>query len=520
MTTILLARRFAADVVRNGVTVFVLIAVPVVFVAAAAGMLAGVGRLLGGTADGPTMARLTAGWSAAFVAAVAMYYQVSAARGADRRLVAAGLHRTSLVTARLLTGATIAMVAAAVALLTLVVRTGAWQTWRAAAGTAMFAVVYLGLGALVGSRVRSPLNGTVLLLFIWILDVFFGPGLSASDSAGLRLLPTHYLALWVIEPAGSPDAVADLARGLAWLGAATTLAVLALLASSASGRRARARPIGALGQLRAGLRMAWHSWRRTPVLWVLLVVVPAIFIWLADATTPHGTTAVALRRAGRTVTETFDPADIHAGTMAPVAVAALAAMAGVLIGVDSHAADRRLALAGQRRWVVATTGVGTVCVASLAATGAALAVSGALFEAEQWPEFAGGNVLVAATYALLGLIAGPIVGRVSGTLLAFLVPFIDLGLGQSPMLHSSTPGWAEVLPGYGGTRLVIEGGLSESFEETQALLLGLAWLAALLALAVVGRRVRRSQRPVAGAAGATAASLEQEPAARPIASTP
>ncbi|MFE7811276.1 hypothetical protein ACFU5P_04690 [Streptomyces sp. NPDC057433] len=33
----------------------------------------------------------------------------------------------------------------------------------------------------------SPVNGTVLVLFVWILDVFFGPVLGAADRAATSL---------------------------------------------------------------------------------------------------------------------------------------------------------------------------------------------------------------------------------------------------------------------------------------------------------------------------------------------
>ena len=66
--------------------------------------------------------------------------------------------------------------------------------------------------------------------------------------------------------------------------------------------------------------MGWHGWRRTPALWVLLAVVPAVFIWLADAVTPRGSTPVSLVEDGVRFTDLVDPAHIHAGTMAPIAV--------------------------------------------------------------------------------------------------------------------------------------------------------------------------------------------------------
>jgi hypothetical protein len=40
---------------------------------------------------------------------------------------------------------------------------------------------------------------------------------------------------------------------------------------------------------------------------------------------------------------------------------------------------------------------------------------------------------VAVTCALIGVIIGPLLGKVAGVFVAFLIPFLDLGIIQSPM---------------------------------------------------------------------------------------
>ncbi len=490
MTAVLLVRRFAVDVGRNPTTVLVLVATPVVFVVAAAGTLAEVGQTLGSAVDPTTMARLTAGWSAALVSAVAMYFQVAAARAADGRLVGAGLPRRTLVSARTVTGALAALTGSAIALVALVARDGTAVSWRTVVGTLMFAAIYLGAGAAVGALIRNPVNGTVLLLFVWILDVFFGPAMNGSTSNALRVLPTYDVSLWILDTPGSPDAAEHLVRGSAWVVAATVLSFLAVLHTTSNGRRRRVRRVTALAQLRAGLAAAWHAWRRNPVLWVLLVVVPAVFVWLADATTPHGPTAVQITENGQTFTAAFDRAEIHAGTMVPLAVASLAALAGVFIALDAGTADRRLTLAGMRPWALALTRASTAAAAATVATAAATLVAATSFDARQWGAYVAGNLGIALTYVTLGMLAGPLVGRVSGTLLAFLVPFVDLGLGQSPMLHAATPTWAQLLPGWGAARVALDGGLTPTFDESSALWVALAWLVGLAAVEVVGRALR------------------------------
>jgi hypothetical protein len=127
--------------------------------------------------------------------------------------------------------------------------------------------------------------------------------------------------------------------------------------------------------------------------------------------------------------------------------------------------------------------LGVIGAAVLVVTGASLAVTATVFDARQWGVYLGGNLLLAATYALLGVCLGPIFGPVGGVLIAFLVPFLDIGIGQSPMLRPAPAAWAQVLPGYGADRVLLDDGLTARFDQTGSLLLGLAWLLALGVLA-------------------------------------
>jgi hypothetical protein len=91
-STALFVRRFLADYGRNPVNLLFIIVVPALFVVAAAGSLAETAKLLGGgSAGGSAVQTAAAGWAAGFLSAIAMYFQTSAARGTDRRLVISGL---------------------------------------------------------------------------------------------------------------------------------------------------------------------------------------------------------------------------------------------------------------------------------------------------------------------------------------------------------------------------------------------------------------------------------------------
>src|SRR5665811_353013 len=201
MTTTLLVHRFLSDYVRNRANLLFLALVPIVFVMVAAGTLSDASQLLGGAGNGSSIETVAADWTAGFLTAIAMYFQVSAARNTDRRLVLSGLSGLSglssirLVTARMAAGALLAAVASAAALVALAARTGIDDPLRVTAGTLMFAVIYLTFGAIVGATVPNAVNGTVVLMFVWIIDVFFGPTLISSESVLTRLLPTHFVSL-------------------------------------------------------------------------------------------------------------------------------------------------------------------------------------------------------------------------------------------------------------------------------------------------------------------------------------
>jgi hypothetical protein len=377
------------------------------------------------------------------------------------------------------------------------VRSGIDAPVRVAAGTMMFAVIYLAIGAVVGARVPNPVNGTVVVLFVWILDVFFGPAMGARDLPGTRVLPTHFVTLWMVDlPSGHGGRIGDLGWALLW----TFAAVAGAWTLNATRlRRARsprqARPGGVLAQLGAASRAAWRDARRNPALWVLFVVVPVVFILTADAVTPNEPILLTVTEHGRRAARMVNMADVHGATMAPIAVASLAALVGLFTVLDSRSGDRRAALAGLRTSALLSARLGMLAKAALAATAISLTATALVFHATRWPTYAGANVLIALTYALVGALLAPVFGRVDGVFIAFLLPFLDIGIVQSPMLNPEPTTLSRLLPGYGGSRILLDGALTNGFDETRPLLIGLAWLVALTLAVTVTYRHTSSPAP-------------------------
>lgn len=481
-----LTRRFLIEYIRNPVNLLVLVLIPVVFVLVAAEPMADAAELLGGT--GNAVETATTGWAAAFLAALAMYFQTRQARSADRRLVLAGLPTLALAVSRMMTGVLIAVLVSAAALATLFLRTEVEDPFRVAAGTLMFALIYVGIGAAVGALVKDQVNGTVVILLIWILDVFFGPALTSPDRVVLtRWMPTHFVTLWMVDlPSGHGGNLGDLGIALVWVGAALFGSGLLLARATRPGHRPHgSRRPGWAGQVGESFRKGVRQYGRNPALWALLIAVPFIFIWLSKLITEEQYSVMRVLDDGREIDVRLWLPDTHAGTMAPIAVASLATVAGLFIALGNREGDRRLVQSGMHRSALLLGRFGEVAVAVLITSAASLAVTAMVFPAKQWLGFVGGTLLLAAVYALLGMGLGFLLGRVAGVLIAFVVPFLDLGITQSPMLRLEPPAPAVLLPGYGPYRLLIDTGLTEEFDETGGLLIGLGWVAALTVVVTI-----------------------------------
>jgi hypothetical protein len=260
----------------------------------------------------------------------------------------------------------------------------------------------------------------------------------------------------------------------------------------------RSHPGSTRDQLQAAIRAGLTDWGRNRMLWVLLAAVPAVFIVLATALAPGSRARLTVDENGRQVTKVVDlafGAGIHPAFMAPIAIASLAALAGLFIILDSRAADQRLVLAGVRPRALLSGRLALTALAALLATGVSLAVTAAVASIGQWGAYIAASVILALTYAMIGVLLAPLFGRVAGVLIAFLIPFLDLGIAQDPMLRAAPPAWAHVLPGYGGSRVLTSAILTPGFSQTGPLLTALGWLgAATLAAAVLFRHNMQATR--------------------------
>jgi hypothetical protein len=496
--TALLTWRGLQEYARRPLNLVLLVVVPMVFVTLSAGTLADFSAALGASARAGAIEAASAGWAAAILAGIAGFFHVTGSREPDRRLAAAGGAGSGtwpVVLARMWSALGLAAVASLGALGALALRTGLPDPVRTIGATVLFAVTYLAVGMTVGALLRSEMNGSLLIVFLWIFDVFLSPAMGV-DAPALRLLPLHYPAQVITAvTSGHAGPVGDLGISLAWATGGLAVAVLALVATTRPARTTPARPPGALARLRGGLRYGFREYRRNVALWVLLVGLPIYFITVSIAVTPDDPAPLTVTEAGQQVTRMLPMSQLHGAIMVPITVAFLAGLAGLFVVTGSAQADHRLVVAGFRPWEVLIARLGTITFAALLTTTVALLVTATSFSPLSWSIFATSNLLVALTYGMLGVLAGALVGRLGGMYLMLMLPFIDLGIAQNPMFDAAPPEWANLLPAYGSVRVLLDGAFTATLDQPVALMVGLGWLAAIsLAAAAVFRRLAAPTR--------------------------
>jgi hypothetical protein len=482
--TALLTRLALREYARRPLNVTLLVLVPAVFVALTAGAIADFAEALGGTGGAGTIEAASAGWAASILAGVGGCFHVAASRAPDRRLAAATGATAQVVLARIASALVLALVASAGALVALWLRTGIDDVPRAVGATLLFALIYLGIGVTVGALVRSELNGSVLIVFIWLYDVFLSPAMGI-DVTALRIFPLHFPTVVVTDAvSGHAGPFGDLGISLIWAAGALAVGLLALMATTRPARTAAVKAPGADARLRAALRYDFREYRRNVLLWVLLVGLPIAFVNVARAVTPDDPAPLELAEDGMRAVRMLPMSDLHGAIMVPIAVAVLSGLAGLFVAVGSAEGDRRLVISGFRTGEVLAARLGVVAFAAMLTTAVTLTVTALGFTVENWAVFIAANVLVALTYGMIGVLLGPVFGRLGGLYLMLTLPFIDVGIAQDPMFAAAPPGWARFLPAHGAVRMMLDGAFTSGFDEPGALLLALAWLAAVGAAAV------------------------------------
>ncbi len=244
-----------------------------------------------------------------------------------------------------------------------------------------------------------------------------------------------------------------------------------------------------MSRIAVATRLGFREQARRPLLLVLLVVVPFLFITKAISATQRLPRKVGLPAGAHVLT---NMRDIHGAVMAAITVSFLAGLVGVFVAQSVRQADRRLVVAGFRPVQVLMPRLLVLSAATALVLVVSLVVTALSFQPKLWLDFIIGNLLTGLIYAMLGSLAGAVLSGLSATYLMLFGAMLDLGIVQNPMFGTGTPPtWGALLPGYGPGRVIVDAAFSDSFHAWGALAISLVWTLALTAavLVVLGRVV-------------------------------
>lgn len=231
------------------------------------------------------------------------------------------------------------------------------------------------------------------------------------------------------------------------------------------------------GRASTATRMGFREQLRRPLLLILLVAVPFLFISWSFAITEATPRLITLPGGEQLLTTMRE---LHGAVMVPITVGFLAGLIGLFVIRSALESDRRLVLAGYSPGEAILPRIAVLVSATLVVMAVSLAVTAIDFIPASWGPFVAGNLLAGLIYGAIGALAGASIGRLGGAYLMFFLPMLDIGVAQNPMFFDgSPPGWATVLPGYGPTRVIVDGAFSSQFQAGGELALSLAWTAVL-----------------------------------------
>jgi hypothetical protein len=222
--------------------------------------------------------------------------------------------------------------------------------------------------------------------------------------------------------------------------------------------------------------MAFRDQLRRPLVPILLVLVPLFIVLIAVAQTEPNPRRIEL--PGGIWAETTMKA-LHGPEMAKFAVAFVAALVGVFVMRASLQGDRRLVAAGLRRRTAVLARLSVVVTATAVVVAVSALVMRIGFTPASWPPVLAGLFLAGLIYAGIGALAGTLLDRLAATYLILFLGVTDLGVVQTPMFHANPVRFAWLLPGYGPTRVMLDGSYTTRFAAGGELAVALAWTAVL-----------------------------------------
>lgn len=176
---------------RSPLNLVMLAVIPVLFVRAFGASLSRFADMVDVSIPLRSGEALTALWAAVFLTALIGMFMRASAREADRRLVLSGFSSTQAALARLASVAVLAGLPVFVSFAVLLIATDPSEPLLSLLVLYVAALLYAGIGVLVGSVTPSQLEGSLVLMVVFMFDVFLGSPLFAEAGPQASLTPAR-----------------------------------------------------------------------------------------------------------------------------------------------------------------------------------------------------------------------------------------------------------------------------------------------------------------------------------------
>jgi len=220
----------ARQYVREPVNLALLLLIPPLFIIAMSGAISTFSNVTGGNLDERAGTGLSGLWAAAILTGVGSFFLSLASTRVDGRLLLAGLRPAAVAAAHGLVTVAIAVLTTTVSVAILLFTQEVARLEALVAAILLASLIYGSIGSLLSVYVRGDLEGSFVIILIFMLDAFVGGPLAAGKGVFADLLPVHFPSeIAVAAMAGSPIESGWWLWSLVYLGAMAGPATVAVI---------------------------------------------------------------------------------------------------------------------------------------------------------------------------------------------------------------------------------------------------------------------------------------------------
>ena len=178
--------------VREPVNLFLLVLIPPLLIIAMSGAISTFSNVIGGNLGERAGTGLSGLWAAAILTGVASFYLSLAGARVDGRLVLAGLSRAAVAVAHGSVTAAIALLTTAISVTMLLATQDVGDPLGLFLAILLASLIYGSMGSLLSVYVKGDLEGSFVIILVFMLDAFVGGPLASGRGLVVELFPVHF----------------------------------------------------------------------------------------------------------------------------------------------------------------------------------------------------------------------------------------------------------------------------------------------------------------------------------------